>query len=248
MIRVFIILLILGSFAVSSPSSFAASRDVGEGYAKISFKELTQTLVLLGGLDITNPKVADEYARLVYCDLYSKNFENDVFWNKIRQQIITRAQEKKEYFRVLYETYGIFKLGRYDFEHQFFPLTPETAMKNVGSMVLLTAKEFEPYCGDKKIAFDFSPNINLILNHSFTLDKMAMPMDKVEWLLAQMAEEKNVDRQLYGRIRFRIIDTPGAVISNHRVIRVELLGEVTYIDFFLDAEMTKPIGGIQMAK
>jgi len=202
-------------------------------------------VLMQGGVDINNPKVADDYAQLAYCNLYQKNFKNDVEWNKIRAQISARVQEKKEYFRVLYETSSAFKLGRYNMETQSFPLTPKTAMVNVGSIMLTELEDYTRYCGIMKPSSFFPPAINLLLNQPLTVKEVKIPMDRVEKMLARMDETGNTDRKVYGRIRFRIIGAPGPVISNDQAVRSDVLGEIMSIDFFLDSELTKPVGKAQ---
>jgi hypothetical protein len=241
-----VIFSFLFSFAVL-PAAFAA-KDIGEGYAKPTFKELTQTVVMLGGLDISNPKVSDEYIRLVYCDQYRKNFKNDLAWSNVKKQAVSRILEKKEYFRVLYETIGIFKLGRYDADKHFFPLSPDTALVKVGSMILFSEADYKTYCDLGKTQPFFSPNVDLLLTRPLTLNKFDFPIDEVEPLMARLAEAKNTERQLYGRIRFRVIDSPGVVFLYGQAQRMELRGEVTAIDFFLNSDMTKLVASVPFTK
>jgi hypothetical protein len=243
--------LIIFSFLLgfSGLPAASAANDIGEGYAAANFKELSQTILLMGGLDIKNPKVADEYLRLSYCGLYQKNFKNDFEWGKIRSDITTRVLEKREYYRVLYETMGLFKLDRYDTEDQSFPLSPDTAMVNVGSMELFTNVLYRPYCGlDGRGSAVFSPNITLVLNQPLTVRKFKIPQAEAEKLLARMAAMNNQDRQFYGRIRFRITGAPGNVVSFGQVQRTPLQGDITAVDFFLDSDMTKPLGSAPLEK
>lgn len=243
-------LLILSFFLAFLPGLFAlspafAAKDTGEGYAAPTFRDLSQMIVMMGGVDITVPKNADEYGRLFYCDVYQKKFKDDIEWNKIRSQIISRVQEKREYFHVLYESAFPFELGRYDFDTKSFPLTPETAMVNVGSIALFTVNEYTRYCGLVEIPLSFPPNITLLLNQPLTVDRFKIPVDKVEKFLMRMAEMKNTKRQIYGRLRFRVIEAPGPVVVGDEVVRSEIFGEVMSVDFFLDADLTKPLGKAQ---
>ncbi len=240
---VFSLLLFLADFTAA-----VAEKNAGEGYAIPTHKELTQTIVLLRGLDINDPKVADEYARLTRCQLYKQHYKNDIAWNKIRMAVVSDTLEKKEYPRILYETSGVFQLDRYDFEGQYFPLSRKTAMTNVGTIVLLSSQEFQPYCGINQPPPQFPANVNLVLNQALTLNKFRVPAEKVEKILARMEEMGNPERYVYGRLRFRVIDVPGLVTVNDSIVRAELLGHVTAIDFFLDEKMTKQIGDTQLQK
>jgi hypothetical protein len=238
--------LIIFSFLLgfAGLSAASAANDIGEGYADTTFKELSQTMLLLGGLDIKDPKVADEYARLAYCGLYRQNFKNDFEWEKIRSQIIARVLEKKEYYRILYETTGVFNLGRYDSESHAFPFSPDTAMVNVGSIVLLSRLDYMPYCGLNGPSAVFSSDVRLTLSQPLTVSSLKFPQEGAEKLLARMAAMDNQDRQLYGRIRFRLTDARAVFDRWGRIQRSELQGDITAVDFFLDGEMTKPAGGV----
>ena len=247
--RGLIILFVFFTLVVPVQGAFAGLK-VSEGYASVNFKELGQTIVGIGILDIRDPDVADDYARLVHCSLYRKNYANDVEWNKIRDQIIFDVMEKREYYRVMYEVYGVFKLGRYDFDRQFFPFARnkvgrDTAMRNVGYIELFSNKGYIPYCGRTNISKIFLPNIGLRPNHNVTVKGFGVPVEKVEGILARMEKAKNVDRLVYGRIRVRITE-PLPVISKH--FKIEMKGDVVSVDFFLDREMAKPIGGVQFSR
>ncbi len=243
------LLSFLAALAVAQPAR-AAQQDVGEGYARPTFKEMIQTIVMLGGIDITDTKMADQYIRLVYCDAYKKNFKDDLAWDKLRKQVTARVQEKKEYYRLYFETVGTFTLGRYDTDKGVFPITTDTALNNIGSMTVLTDRDYTPYCdsANDKTPF-FSPFVNLVLERPLTLNRIPYAADKVAPLLARMAEAKNDEtKQVYGRIRFRVTDAPKPAVittgSKHTPIREELRGEVLAIDFFIDPEMTKPLASV----
>lgn len=222
----------------SSPAS-AAGGKIGEGYAPATFKELSQTLLMMGGLDIKDPKVVDEYAKLAYCTLYQKNFRDDFEWNKNRSAITARVLEKKEYYRISYETAGVFNLDRYDSASQSFPFTAGTAMVNVGSIALLASSVYRPFCGMEGTSAFFAPDVVLLPNKPLTVSGLRFPEAEAQKILAKMAETGNTDRQLYGRIRFRVTDAKMIFDRRGRAQRSELRGDITAVDFFLDADMTQ---------
>lgn len=228
-------------------SAARAASEVGESYAAPSFQELYRTMVMLGGVDITKPQVADEYAQLIDCERYQKTFSRDLEWNDVRQQIIARVQEKRDYFRVLYEVTSIFKVGRYNSEGQFFPLSSDTALKSAGSTALLSYEDYQPYCGLKEASPFFPPVINLIFNKPLTVDRIPVPQTMVGRLLARMEETRNSERYLYGRIRFRVVDVRLEDVSRKdRIINV--LGEVQAVDFFLDRDRSKFVTSISLMR
>lgn len=239
----FVAILIL-LFALLS-SVARAEREVGEGYAIPTYKEIYQTMTLLGAVDITNPKVADEYARLMYCDQYKQFFSNDIAWNKVRKEITDHVSERRQYYRIMYEVVGIFKLGRYNFEKQYFPFSADTAIKNVGSIPLFTQLDYKPYCDDGGESTYFPSVVNLVLNRPLTLTQVDLPVDNIEKVLARMAETKNKERYLFGRVRFRVLDA--RLDQERRSSTANLLGEVQAVDFFFDRDLTKLVASVQIA-
>ncbi len=89
------------------------------------------------------------------------------------------------------------------------------------------------------IAMEFGRPLNLTA--------FSIPPEKVEVMLTRMTEGRNSKREIYGRIRIHVIDAKAPEAKSGR-IRGVLKGDVTAIDFFLDKEMTKPIGGTQKIK
>lgn len=232
--------------AAAAPSPL----DIGEGYARPTFPELVQTLVLMNGFDINTPKVADEYGKVVYCDLYEKNYKNDVAWKRVREEIVNRAIKKQEYYRVKYEIVSQFKLDRYDFEKQFFPLQANSTLNSVGYINLFSSDAQNENCSGKTIYSSFPQNVNLELNQPLTVTGFSVPAAKIKKILARIEEAGNTEKQVYGRIRMIVAGAAkGTSISQGGSVQQSVLkGRVTSIDFFIDPELTKPIGGIRFAK
>lgn len=230
--------------ADKSTASQPDTNEPSEGYARPIFSELIQTLIMLNGIDITDSKVADEYGRLVYCSLWEKNFQNDVAWNRIRNEIVSRVQHKKEDFRVKYEVVSRFYLGRYDFKKQFFPIMGNAALLNVGSINLFSGEEIAADCTGLQRLSIFPQNIVLELKSPLTVEGFYVPLAKVEKMMVRMDEAGNTDRMVYGRIRLNVTDAVGAGVSAGNLRQEVLKGEVASVEFFLDAELTKPVGSI----
>jgi hypothetical protein len=245
----FLGLLLLGIVAANPAPSRAAvvGGDKGEAFAIPTFRELSQMLVMMGGLDIQNPKVADEYAKLMYCGLYYDKFKNDFEWNKIRQQIVNRVGSKKEYYRIQYQMSGTLYLDRYNFETQDFPLGKQSAMTRVGSMILYDSwggttgedQRVRRLCRDLTFSQIFPGNYTFQLNQPLTVDRLKLPVDEAKELLDRMTHQNNHDRRLYLRIRVRVMGVDRTSGPRERITNVFLKGEVTNVDIFLDYDMTK---------
>lgn len=220
-----------------------ADQDIHEGYAAPTFSELAQTFVLLNGHDITDPRVADEYGRVVYCKLYEESFGNDIVWEKVRSQIVSRVLKKKEYYRVKYEIVSAFNLGRYDFKNRFFPLDSRVSARNVGILKLFSAEEPTKDCTGSFSSSGFSKNMVVKLSALLTVEGFYIPQDKVEKMMVRMEEGGETSRRVYARIRISLTDAvPSSNELKGSTEAAVFNGEIDAIDFFLDPELTKPVG------
>jgi hypothetical protein len=247
--RCIAIFLILVSLSLPAGTAMATVADTGEGYAVATYPELIQTLIMMGGADITNTKIADEYGRLVYCGFYKKAFSNDVLWEKIRNEIVNRALKKKEYFRVKYEVVSIFYLGRYDMQNEYFPISHKSSITNVGSVSLFSNKDFGTDCSGQNINSTVFPmDVVMKLNEPLTIPGFRIPRDRVEKLNVRMEEAGDSDRRVYGRIRLITTDAKGLDFTDSNTSEEVLDGKVISVDFFIDRELTKPIAHIRVNK
>ena len=226
-----------------------------EGYAMPTFRELSQSLAIMGGLDIQKDDVFDEYAQIMYCDLYKDKYLNDFEWNKIRSKVRSRTQEKKDYYRVLYEVTAPVILGRYDFEQQSYPLIDGSALDNVGVIVIYDDPQFRYSCiGTQNFLKIFPKVYYLSLDKSLTLNRLPMPLDEAQKLLEALDSveiktnvstgETAVARRAYLRFRFRIL---GAIDASNQM-KALFRGVIESIDFFADQAATKHIANIPLKR
>lgn len=202
------------------------------------------TSMMLDAFDNNNNEVIDEYAKLMYCQLYLEKFKSDFEWNNIRRELGNKIRTKREYFRTHYEISGPIYLGRYSFETQDFPFVKDTALVNVGSLTLLSMPRRAPQtdgrpCGDLEFKNPlFPPTYVFILQQPLTLDRIKMPMDEAEKLLKRMDVMNNKERVLYMRFRMRMMAASG-IDARSSQPRLLMRGELVSVDIFYDREMTK---------
>ncbi len=255
---VLVLLAALAFAGVNQPAlaTTAYNGDSGEAFAEPTFRDLSMMLLMLDGVDINNPTVADDYAKMNFCSLYKDKYKNDFEWNKVRQQIITRIQSKKDYYRLQYELDGTIALDRYNFDTQDFPLTPQTAMERVGSMILYDSgtapdnqtKNVRILCNDDHFTKTFPGSYMLVMTQPLTFDRLKLPMDEAKALLERMASQKNAERRLYVRFRMRVTGIDKVRGNRDVAIEVDVKGEVVAVDVFLDHDMTKYLTSINLTK
>jgi hypothetical protein len=224
-----------------------AFTEAGEAYVNPTFAELTQTTILLGGMDVNSPGVLDEYIKLMYCQLYKDNYSNDFAWHEIQKQILSRINSKKEYYRSLFQLGGVIILGQYDFKNKQFPLEKYTAFQNVGYMGLFSVSDFKPYCqmfDDTKNVIPtgesvFSKQINIVLSEPFNMTGLKVTPEQAQKILDMFTKLRTTDRKLYIRFRFRVQSVANASKQGNFYVKTDLSGEIVSIDLFYDKEMTK---------
>lgn len=257
------VLFLIAALAAASLSTpalavSAYNSETGEAFAEPTFRDLSMMLLMLDGVDINNPKVADDYAKLNFCGLYKDKYKNDFEWNKVRQQIINRVLSKKDYYRLQYELDGTINLDRYNFDTQDFPLTAATAMERVGSMILYDNSNASDnpkghnrvLCSDDSLTRVFPGNYMFVLTQPLTFDRLKLPMDEAKALLERMASIKNTERRLYVRFRLRVtgIDKVHTTTRSDAVVQVNVKGDIVALDVFLDHDMTKYLTSINITK
>lgn len=236
---------------VYAQSVNAANQGVisGEAYATANLQDLIQTHILLDGVDIKNNAYIDDYAKNLYCGLYKDKFSNDFEWNKVRQELIGKLTSKKEYYRALYQISSPVYLGRYNFETQDFPFEKNTAIVNVGRMEL-----YAPGYGDKlacsEIADDkpvasLPKKFFIKLTEPLTLDRIKMPVASANELLERMDAMGNAERLTYLRFRIKVIAVDKT--NNNPDVAI-FVAQITDIDVFLDAQLTKLAFNVPLTK
>jgi len=113
------------------------------------FAELTQTTLLLGGIDIhENPGARRLHQAHVLRPSTRKNYKDDFAWHDIEKQILSRVTTRKEYFRSLFQVGGRGHARQTTTSPtSSSPLTPRTLVQETsGYMVLLSEEHFKPYC------------------------------------------------------------------------------------------------------
>ncbi|TAL40318.1 MAG: DUF4852 domain-containing protein [Alphaproteobacteria bacterium] len=247
------------AFSTLNHQAMAASAynaETGEAFAEPTFRDLSMMLLMLDGIDVNNPKVADDYAKMNFCGIYKDKYRNDFEWNKVRQQITNRIASKKDYYRLQYELDGTINLDRYNFDTQDFPLTTRTAMVRVGSMILYdtsTALD-NPKGRNRFLCIDDTatrvfPGVYLfVLTQPLTFDRLKLPMDEAKALLERFSSTKNNDRRLYVRFRIRITGISRVHVTQGANVAVDVKGDVVSLDVFLDSAMTKFMTSINITK
>ncbi len=232
---------------VAAPTAKRSLQDnIIEGYAAPDYREMIQTIIVLGTYDINKTDVLDEYTKLIECSAYKKLYTDDFAWNEVRKKVQQRVLNQKESYRIFYEYSGLIRLDEYNFSGQHFPLTRQTRFDNVGNMEVITTQMSNPVqcrTGDRehdKTLKPFFPTvIGLQLNTPLSMTRINMTPERAEALLTKLKARGVTDRSVFVRFRFRVVDQPRLVKnSKGEAWRADLVGHLEKIDFFLDRDLT----------
>jgi hypothetical protein len=213
-----------------------AVTEAGEAYINPTFSELTQTTLLLGGMDVASPGVLDDYIQMMYCQVYKDNHLNDFAWHEIEKQILSRINNKKEYYRSLFQLSGFIRLGQYDFSTRQFPLVQEENLKNIGYMPLLMSSDPKQFCGKTVEASVFAREVSLVLSEPFNMTGLKVTPEEAQKLVSRF---KNGERKLYIRFRFRVQAISNVAKVGTHYFKTDLNGEMLSVDLFYDKDLTK---------
>lgn len=245
--------VVAAAFAFA-PAQAQNNDDSGEAYANTNLRDLTQTSIMMDAYDLKNTKYVDEYAKVFYCELYKTKFKEDFEWNNIRQEILGRINNKKEYYRVLYQFSGPVNLGRYNFETQDFPFEKGSAIVNVGYMVMqepmhkrLAGAQLSE-CFGKNDTLEFYKSFQVRLSEPLTIDRLKMPTGPAQVLLDKMQAQNNANREVYLRYRVKLVTAMKSNPNKQSSDRGTFVAQLTAVDVFLDPELTQFVSNISLNK
>lgn len=240
-LKLYVTALVACIFAFSSMALAAPDENRGGAFSAPTYRELVRTMILTGAFDIKEEAIANEYARTFHCEEYKKYFQDDFQWNDVRIRITEALEKKKTSYRSEFEVAGMIKLDRYNFDQQLFPLTADTKMSNLGSLVLLEGNEVERTCvGSGEGERVFPRTIYAKLSHPFTFEELRIPMDEAEILVDKIEAMKNKDRSLY--VRFRLVFSHGADIRMSKgnvATSAVFKSSLHSVDLFYDQDLTQ---------
>lgn len=236
----FLVLLSFLVFLSVGGASLRAVPDTGEAFVEPTFEELTQTTLIMGGLDINDPFVAEEYLKMMFCNIYRQIYKDDFTVNKIIEQIRKKFITKKEYPRTLFQVTGKLLLGKYDFKNKEFPFANKQDYENVGSVSVFVPDDFNLYCVSREGKWVSQPvfptSINVILSQPLNIVSLKVGPEEAKKILETLERLGNEKRELYVRFRLRAQALYSSLKKGST--RTDFGGNMISVDLFYDKELT----------
>ena len=227
-------------------SSARADDTIGRGYGKADYRTLTETY--FGFYNGGNPDVdmIDNYAKLVYCELYKEYFSDDFEWEKIRSSIKKDIRNYHSNLQRYFEITGKVMIDRYDFEANAFPVLPESRLNNIGKLAIYEPDSFFSYCGESGLPEFLPASYNLILRNPFSVNKIPLPPEKAQEIVRFIATNEDGQRIIYVRYRMELMDFAGLEGQLRKAANVR--GQIQSIDLFLDPALTRKFGSLPVTR
>ena len=239
---VFLFLICLFSLIGTAKEVFADNRI--QGYSKPNIYSLSQTYIKMVLNTLPAEEVSkniNDYAQLMFCELYNKEYNNDFKWNRITRQLVEKIRQEKSIFPKYYEFIGPVQLGRYDFDHEYFPLTAETAINKASVMQIYETEPQFVQCLRHRLNRMFPLDYYIQLSSPLNIQKIHMSPGKAELLIQNIEESgDNAVREVYIRFRVEIVSllqTEG--IGKNTQPKAIFKVNVKSVDFFEDKEFTR---------
>ena len=216
----FIFSLLFSSYA------FATSQEV-------SYVALSKVLTKLRAVDVTNDKVIDEYAKINYCDIYSKYYNNEIEWAKIKKAIRLSIAKENETSPLSFYYDSVVDLNKYDVNNKLFKISPSTPMKRVGTIDYFVT--VNSMCGGSYNAEYFFPHFKFVLDDPIAIETVPANDEVAAQIIKRFLVNKDETRSLPIRFSFNIHSFGYDVNQRH----IMLFATLDKVEFFSDAKKTQ---------
>ena len=232
--------------ALGPSASSAPKKMVEHTYTQMTYDNLYRLAWSLDAYSLSNVEDLTVFLKITECNLYTKFFQNEFEWEKIK--IATREYLKNNKDKVprYYEYVQPITMGRYDYSLQGFPIVD--AARNFKAQKNLQFANFdsgETPCGHynfKSKQYPSSAVLSLVspLNLSFIRVPLPLAQKYIEWRNRQgMFNEDN--RQAYIRYRIRIDGYEGNKSYKSSDDSFNFRGKLLRLDVFADTDMLLPL-------
>ena len=169
-----------------------------------SAQSLSQSFVRLNGVDLTDPGMIDEFARVNYCPVFAKYYRDEFRWRHARKAIRQLINRNLESYPEHFVVNGRLPLGRYDFSEHAFILPPENRLDRVGRFTLKFP--WPDGCFPAKATQIIPMEYTISLDNPVTLSKIPVATMFAEFVSREMDRRENFTRSAYISFLIRIND------------------------------------------
>ena len=98
----------------------------------VTLENLFNAALRLNAITLDDDRMADDYARIAHCDLYTRLSGDEFTWRDVRKAIRQSVEQNKANFPVSFYLFRTETFGQYDFSSHTLPLTGTAIMRRTG--------------------------------------------------------------------------------------------------------------------
>lgn len=207
-------------------------------------------------LSLKNNTAIDNFMLINECDIYTKFYNDDFEWERIRNAGRDMIKEQKEGFTDKFKMVIPIDLGRYDLERKGFPLINKTGFRDLRRVEIGGNKHLAKICEREGSIEHYPKNVILVLNKPFTYDFVELDEHVAQaFIIRQKYEAKNrpkelknkkFDRLAFARIRITFDKYQGETVSRNNAPVSIMFGKLDGIDIFEDADEKRLLSSIDL--
>ncbi len=215
-------------------------------YVRPTVENLAKLYWKMAALDLRNPVFLDNYLRITECGIFSRFYNNDFEWQRIRDATRQALRLQVEDFSSKFRFKTKIQLQRYDFQKQEFPLHEEDSFIGVRRLQISNNNRSEEICFNSGRLEGFPRNAIMNVEKPLTLDAIYVPQQTAQKFIDSSVERfegyDNRDQLLF---YFRPVYITFYVSVNafsrmyydqQRHYNAEVIGTVDRIEIYSDIE------------
>lgn len=213
-------------------------------YLEPTPQNLSKLYLSKGIASIDNDAVIDNYLRINECDIYSRFYQDDFEWRRIRNSARDVLKETVPTFSNKFQIIVPIDLGRYDLERKGFPLINGTAFMDLRRVEIGGNSLLENVCGIKGNIPYFPRNVILILSKPFSYTFLELDEHIAQAFIVRrkyegvkrppQLENKEFNRLAFARMRVRFNEFHGTTTGVNNEVLAIMFGTLEGIDVFED--------------
>lgn len=218
--------------------SVLATQANAQAFAPLTYGNVLQSLVRFDALNLENDRILDDYAQVVDCDNFYKNYRDDFAKQARRVALRQDIKKNRMNFPDSYYFTSEMKLGEFDFKARIFALDKASQLNNVNSFALVKLNTREKCVKGARLTF-LPDEIGVTIDQPVTIQGLPISEEKAKALVANMNAVKNYNRVIYARFSMLMVYAPP--ITTEMMTRYNADAQLLSVEFFEDKQMTKPI-------
>ncbi len=226
-------------------------------YVDLSVQNISKLYWKIGIMPLSNDKAIDNFLLINECDIYTKFYNDDFEWPRIRDAGRKMIEANREIFPTKFKMMVPVDLGRYDMKRKGFPLIGGTAYRNMRRVEIGDNAYNNRVCGVAGNIKFYPKNIMMILNRPFIYDFVSVDEHIAQAFIVRRKYEtlegprhivKNFERPAYARIRISLMEYQGEAKNKDGEPLAIMVGKIEGVDIFEDQGQKRLLSSVDFEK